>query len=619
MDNLLAEEAQHKAWVDAGDTIVDVNVNSREAQASSSEPTVLSTVVIGSPTAGARSFSASAEGSLPPSNVDDGNEGALKRQKTEGTIPKKQFSNLPVMNWADKDASVCATLWTLVVEARRADLLEALYTAPNRDLLTLHCDDQLKNSFFPLYEKAKRLNDRPAKLVWSTRRNAASGTLQSRHNSCLSPPGDPLQQVFMVDGAAYLYSKANAPPMMNSHKAFAKTLLSDDWYTVTDFVNPLGGERAVDPRLSGPVHMPTLPGRLRYANGPQHFEAMHIVLMCSTINGKKVFRPEIDPFRNYRGAGTLATYTGVFHVKFYLDSTKGPEVKDPQRARLTTSKVFRSSAIGPLSHWEAYFAGLHPLYEEVQTPACMEPVVPQDARPAEAKGSNSPARKGSAKGKGRGAPKGSSKGSHYSSFAESKGNSQGSYYAQPQKGKGGKGGKSSSQPVTYYRARGYLHLLYHHNMFPDFEFEIHQMQVELGATLKGYANWVAITPTWHGPLPDKDKEEWKDILPLRWLLREPGVTASWLTTAVEENKLPAESLDDFKRQLVSWEDHAELKAKESPHILYNACLAALFMHLRDLRSLLERAHLSKQSTAGPSALTQTPKELRHAPGAGGQV
>jgi hypothetical protein len=236
----------------------------------------------------------------------------------------------------------------------------------------------------------------------------------------------------------------------------------------------------------------------------------------------------------------------------------------------------------------------------------MEPVVPQDARPDEAKGSNSPARKGSAKGKGRGAPKGISKGS---------------YHAQPQKGKGGKGGKSSSQPVTHYRARGYLHLLYHHNIFPDFEFEIHQMQVELGATLKGYANWVTETPTWHGPLPDEDKEEWKDILPLRWLLREPGVTAAWLTTAVEEKKLPAAVLDDFKRQLLPWEDYADLKAKESPHILYNACLAALFMHLRDLRSLLEHglAHLSEQSIAEPSALTQTPKELRPAPGAGGKV
>jgi hypothetical protein len=118
----------------------------------------------------------------------------------------------------------------------------------------------------------------------------------------------------------------------------------------------------------------------------------------------------------------------------------------------------------------------------------MEPVVTQEARPAGAKGSNSPAgkgSKGSAKGKGRGAPKGSSKGSYYSSFAEPKGNSQGSYYAQPQKGKGG---KSNSKPLTYYRARGYLHLLYHHNIFPDFEFEIHLMQVELGATLKGYAN-----------------------------------------------------------------------------------------------------------------------------------
>jgi hypothetical protein len=122
-------------------------------------------------------------------------------------------------------------------------------------------------------------------------------------------------------------------------------------------------------------------------------------------------------------------------------------------------------------------------------------------------------------------------------------------------------------------------------------------------------------------LPDKDKEEWKDILPLRWLLREPGVTAAGLTTAVEENKLPAAVLDDLKRQLLLWEDYADLKAKESPHILYNACLAALFMHLRDLRSLLEHglAHLSEQSIAEPSALTQTPKELRPAPGAGGKV
>ena len=363
--------------------------------------------------------------------------------------------------------------------------------------------------------------------------------------------------------------------------------------------------------------MPPIPGRMRYANGPQHFEAMHIVLMCSTVNGKKVFRPEVDPFRNYRGTGSLATYTGVFHIKFYLDSTKGPEVKDQQRARLTTSKVFRSSAIGPLSYWETYFAGFNPPYVEVPTSGCMEPVVPQKARPTVAKGSNSPAgkgSKGSAKGKGRGAPKGSSKGSYYPSFSDDKGNSQGSYYAQPQKGKGGK-----PKPLMYYRARGYLHLLYHHNMFPDFEFEIHLMQVELGATLKGYANWVKITPTWHGPLPDKDKEEWKDILPLRWLLREPGVTAVWLATAVEEGKLPAENLDDFKRQLVNWADYAEVKAKESPHILYNACLAALFTHLRDLRSLLERTHLSEQSIAGPSARTQTPKELRHAQGAGGRL
>ena len=156
-------------------------------------------------------------------------------------------------------------------------------------------------------------------------------------------------------------------------------------------------------------------------------------------------------------------------------------------------------------------------------------------------------------------------------------------------------------------------------MFPDFEFEIHLMQVELGATLKGSANWVQITPTWHGPLPDSEKEAWKDIPPLRWLLREPNQTAEWLATAIQKGKLPVEKLESFRHSLASWAEYAEVKARESPHILYNACLAALYVHLRDLRNLLERTQVSEQSKAEPSARTQTPEKLRPAPGAGGQV
>ena len=63
--------------------------------------------------------------------------------------------------------------------------------------------------------------------------------------------------------------------------------------------------------------------------------------------------------------------------------------------------------------------------------------------------------------------------------------------------------------------------------------------------------------------------------------------------------------------------HAPFFTLPPAHLLARGEVADERLQATTLRVGL--AHLSEQSIAEPSALTQTPKELRPAPGAGGQV
>jgi hypothetical protein len=88
---------------------------------------------------------------------------------------------------------------------------------------------------------------------------------------------------------------------------------------------------------------------------------------------------------------------------------------------------------------------------------------------------------------------------------------------------------------------------------------------------------------------------------------------------VQKQELSEQNVADFMRCLANWSHYAEKTARGKPHILYTACLAALHVHLRDLRSSLDHMPVDEHFKAEPSARTQTPDELRLAQRAGGRV
>jgi hypothetical protein len=252
----------------------------------------------------------------------------------------------------------------------------------------------------------------------------------------------------------------------------------------------------------------------------------------------------------------------------------------PKSRKVLMSKIGSSSQLGSLDFWNKELGKVTTPYPMEDCPSEMHPIHSpvQDSSP-----------KGKGKGKGKGKPsKGKGRGS--SPYGSSSSTTD-EVHAKV---------KGPKNPLYNYRGKGFLHLLYHYELLPDFPIDMLAEQNTFGGCL-AHVDWTNVNAahqapgqSLHGVLNTPDELlKWANAMPLRWLFRDvTDIRAdihSRMHPQTEHPTIGLNEVDDFVTALDVTQNTVRQAAKTNPFVLYNACLSALSAHLCALRNALGHA------------------------------